>query len=169
MWTEDVYDTIEEYVEAAKEFPDDIMNMMHWAVYESDTPCCDNETEFVQAFVDAGAVSQKMLNMLLAHAAEYRMLDLAEVVLNAGANPNERVPVDWECAHASIIDVLLWGHGGYDRDSYETVIPMWHLLNSHSAVPTIRSHTRQAMEQDNWHGFMKSPEYRALVNNCNIV
>lgn len=117
--------------------------------------------EFITDLMDAKIpIPEEILGEMLHHAAEWRDVERAEKLLKYGADP--RYVKKYDGVSYTVMDILLWGHGGYDYNDYKPVLKFWRVLKKYDPTPRITQSTINAMMVDHWDG-LENAEYRKMV------
>lgn len=159
IWTPAIYEDVQQYVEDASKYPTEVDNMYHLGCNEGKTPI--EKKTFVETLVNAKVMPQKILNEILHEAAEWRDVEYGEFLLKMGADPKAKKFNETD-QEFTLLETLLWGHDGYNRNDVEDVLEFARMLKKYDPSPTVGENTLYIMQMDEWQG-LNDDEYRKLV------
>jgi hypothetical protein len=162
-WKEEAYDTIDQYVEAARVFPDDIVNILHWATVE----CFFDPLTFVEVLVKNGVLDVNRYDYwpcdahvkttLLLSELEFRRGDMVRLLLRLGAD----VEITDEMGF-NVIDTILHGHGYHDLSDPGRCVELLKIVMPYN--PPIAMHELTLNEwRDAWTEYRNSEELNVLL------
>jgi hypothetical protein len=163
-WTVTAYESLEEYVEAAQKYPNDI-DKMFWTMC-SDPYDDEPVSDFLEGILAKTAIPRHILDKILYDCVVTRAADYVDELLKIGADMYSPL------FKTSIMDVLITSHFGYNTVCLEETVEVYQVLAKRSWFkPKISASTLNKIMSDKK---MKmyicdNSEYMTMIKECEVI